>query len=83
MAQGGHNPVLSKLREQSAGLCSLAVAGTGDSTASSKVEVDVLLRLREQLKQQKSDLQNRISTGEISVDELSLEYITEETLNEA
>ncbi|CAI9545778.1 unnamed protein product, partial [Staurois parvus] len=45
------------------------------------MEADIMRRLREQLKQHKFDLQNRLSAGEISVDEV--EYITEENLQEA
>ncbi|XP_040196405.1 centromere protein H [Rana temporaria] len=78
---GGDNPVLNKLREQSAVLYRVSVSGSGDSTASIKVEEDILRRLREQLKQQKFDLQNRLGAGEISVDEV--EYITVENLKEA
>lgn len=78
---GGDSPVLNKLREQSAGLYRVSVSGSGDSTASIRVEEDILRKLREQLKQQKFDLQNRLSAGEISVDEV--EYITVENLKEA
>ncbi|KAM5193268.1 centromere protein H isoform 2-T2 [Mantella aurantiaca] len=81
MADGdGKNETLDKLRKQSAGLCRV-VAVAGDYTASPSVGADTLYRLREQLKQQKFDLQNRISAGELSVDEL--DYITEENLREA
>ncbi|XP_018424521.1 PREDICTED: uncharacterized protein LOC108797427 [Nanorana parkeri] len=84
MAEGrGDSNVLSRLRQQSAGLCRVTVTGTGDYTASSRVKGDIILRLREQLKQQRFDLRNRIGAGEISVDELSLEYITVENLKEA
>ncbi|XP_077318742.1 centromere protein H [Lithobates pipiens] len=78
---GGDSSVLNNLREQSAGLYRVSVSGSGDSTASIRLEENILRRLREQLKQQKFDVQNRLSAGEISVDEV--EYITVENLKEA
>ncbi|KAM9330981.1 uncharacterized protein PAF06_019320 [Gastrophryne carolinensis] len=77
---GDNSAVLERLRQRSAELGKVAVMGAQNISASPPVSVLTLQRLQEQIKQQKWELENRVVTDETTIDDKTLEYITEEFL---